>query len=70
MVVGIMIDRDQLYKKFGPVLVEAIVLIIKDEINILREEHGLEPRTNQQLINTIKNKLDSLSLYDWINEEA
>jgi len=51
-------------------LIEAIVLIIKDEINILRVEVGLSERTNQQLIDSINNRLSSLSKYDWMNTEV
>ena len=61
-------NREELYRQFGPILVEAIVLIMMDEINILRAEHGLSPRTKQQLINAIENKLSGLELYDWMNE--
>lgn len=63
-----MIARDELYRKFGPILIEALVLIIKDEINLLRTEHGLSERTNQQLMDAIENKLNNLSLYDWMNK--
>ena len=60
--------RDELYEKFGPMLIEAIILIIKDEINLLRQQHGLPERTNEQIIQTISNRLDSLSKYNWMNE--
>jgi len=60
--------REELYRAFGPQLLEAIVVIIKDEINLLRQQAGLPERTNQQIINAIKNKLDSLELYDWMND--
>ena len=66
---GFAANREELYRKFGPKLIEAIVLIIKDEINILRAEHGLPARTNQQIMNAIDNKLDTISDYEWMNEE-
>ena len=53
-----MSTRSELYEHFGPYLLEAITLIIKDEINILRTEAGLPERTNQQLVDAIKNRLD------------
>lgn len=62
-------DREQLYRRFGPMLVEALVMIIKDEINLIRQELGLSARTNQQLINAIENKLDSLDEYEWMQME-
>ena len=47
---------------------EAIVMIIKDEINILRQKAGLAERTNQQMIDAIENKLNELEEYDWMKE--
>jgi len=61
-----MITREELYRKFGPILIEAIVQITKDEINILRVEAGLPERTNQQFLTAIENKLSQLSMYDWM----
>ena len=66
--------RDKLYQRFGVKLIEAIVLIIKDEINILRNKAGLPERTNQQIIDAIANKLvdsegnEKISDYDWMKE--
>ena len=57
--------RDDLYRQFGPQLLEAVVMILKDEINILRVEAGLPERTNAQLITGIENKLAGLGDYDW-----
>lgn len=60
------ITRDDLYHMYGPMLAEAIALITKDEINILRQQHGLPPRTNQQLLDAIEAKLASLPPYPWL----
>jgi len=60
--------REELYKMFGPLLLEAIVLIIKDEINILRTKAELSERTNEQIITAINNKLSLLSKYDWMDK--
>ena len=57
--------RDELYQRFSPELVEAIVLVIKDEVNLLRNQHGLPERTNQNVINAIGNKLSSIPKYSW-----
>lgn len=62
------ITREDLYRKFGPMLFEAIVLIIKDEINILRNLAGLPDRTNQQIMNAIETKLQALTKYQWMND--
>ena len=61
--------RHELYQRFGAKLLEAIVLIIKDELNILRVKAGLSERTNEQLINVIGNKLSQVTNYDWMNNE-
>jgi len=61
-----MVTREDLYRRFGPLIVEALVLITKDEINILRQEAGLSERTNQQIMNALENKLNSLTKYDWM----
>lgn len=63
------ITRDELYQKFGPILIEAIVLVIKDEINILRTQAGFEPRTNEQIKNAVDQKLQGLSKYNWMDNE-
>jgi hypothetical protein len=58
-------DRARIYNyKTDRKLIEAIVLIIKDEINILREKHDLAERTNEQIIVAIMNKLEILSDYE------
>lgn len=62
-----MINREKLYKYFGPLLIEALVLIIKDEINILREKNGLAPRTNQQIMQALEDKLKTLEKYNWMD---
>lgn len=43
-----------------PVLLKAIVLTLIDEVNILRQAAGMQPRTVQQAINAIKNKAGTL----------
>ena len=40
-------------------IIRALALTVMDEINLLRAEHGLSQRTKTQLINSIKNKINS-----------
>lgn len=61
--------RDELYQKFGPVLIEAVVLVVRDEINTLRALAGKQERTKQQMIDAVETKLNSLDTYDWMNEQ-
>lgn len=59
-------DRDIVGKHFGPKVFEAFMLIIRDEINTLRQLHGLAPRTNGQIITAVKDKLAEIGDYDWM----
>jgi hypothetical protein len=59
--------RDQLYKKFGPIELEAVVRLIFSEINILRVRAGLAERTIQQGIDALESQLSALTKYDWMN---
>jgi len=49
------------YQKFGPLLLEAAVDLILDEINLLRTKAGLSEKTKQQMVDTLSNKIDSLT---------
>lgn len=62
-----MATREELYKQFGPILIESLILIIRDEINILRTNAGMTERTNQQIIDAIDSKLQTIQSYDWMN---
>jgi len=66
----VQMTREEIYIKFGPLLVEAIVLVIKDEINILRTQAGLSERTNEQIINAVSEKINTLEKYEWMNKEG
>lgn len=61
--------RDELYKQFGPKLMEALALVVKDEINLLRINAGLSERTNAQIVTALENKLGLMTDYDWMSEE-
>jgi hypothetical protein len=60
-------SRDNLYKQFGPRLLEALSRVILDEINILRVEAGLSERTLSQLVAALETKLTEISKYDWMD---
>lgn len=60
--------REELYRAFGPKLMEAMALVIIDEINILRAEHGLADRTSQQIVTVLETKLATIPDYDWMSE--
>jgi len=60
-------DREELYRYFGPMLIEALVHLMLDEINILRKQLGLSLRTKEQVQTAIADKLSNLTCYDWMN---
>lgn len=66
--VAIMADREKLYRSFGPKLLEAIVIILKDEINELRQKVGLQEKTNQQMISSVEDKLKNIKDYNWMKK--
>jgi hypothetical protein len=60
--------RDELYRRFGPMLLEAVARVILDEINILRTQASLPERDLSQVVDAIENKLNLLTKYDWMND--
>ena len=58
--------REELYRAFGPKLIEAIVRITLEEINKLRAVNGLSEYSNEQLITAISNELKEIPDYSWM----
>jgi len=67
--VVIMAQRDELFRHFGPILLEAMVLVLLEQINVLRENQGMPEITEQELIDSLNNHLGELQPYDWMSEE-
>ncbi len=65
MVCIAMATRDELFKKFGPKLLEALFLVLLDEINNLRPGQGQPTIEMQDLINAAANHVDTLPDYEW-----
>lgn len=63
-----MAQRDDLYSKFGPILLEAMVLMLLEQINVLRVNQGMPEITEQDLIDSLNNHLTELEPYDWMTE--
>ena len=55
-----MATRKQVHEHFGPKLIEAINLVELDEINIIRKQLALQPRTGQQFLDAIAAKYAKL----------
>ena len=60
--------KNQLYHRFGPKLIDAIVQVTLDEINILRSHAGLSLRTDAQVVDAIGDKLENIPDYNWMIE--
>ncbi len=61
-------ERDELYRHFGPILLEAMVLVLLNQINILRHQQGMPKITEQDLIDSLNNHLSELEPYDWMGD--
>lgn len=58
--------RDEIYRKFGPQLIEAIVRVLFSEINKLRQNAGLPQYTVQQAIDALEAQMNLTAKYDWM----
>lgn len=63
-----MTTRDETFRQFGPILLEAVVLILLEQVNVLRKEQGMREITEQDLIDSLNNHLSELEPYDWMEE--
>lgn len=63
-----MSDRDELFQKFGPLLLEAFMTLIFEESNRIRRHVGMPEITKQDVLDEINNHLSELDPYDWMQE--
>lgn len=61
-----MSQRDDLMKKFGPLLLEAFGRILFDDLNRIRSHVGLPMFTWEQFFTEINNHLTTLEHYEWM----
>lgn len=64
-----MAKRDELYRQFGPLLLEAVVSTFTDYINPLRAKANLPPVTPNDVMTKIEEKLQGHDPYDWMTTE-
>ena len=69
MVYLIMYDRNTLFVKFGPKLLEAMFMVLLDEINDLRPGQGKPIITMEDIITQASNHVTTLPDYDWTYHE-
>lgn len=62
------VNREEIYNKFGPRMLEAIVRVIADEINELRTNAGLAPRTNEQILQALIDKYQIIPPFNFESE--
>lgn len=65
-----MATRDELFRRFGPKLLEAMFLVLLEEINTLRPGQGHPTISMQDLIDNAANHLNSLHDYSWQSLDA
>lgn len=61
--------RDALFQRFGPLLIEAIVKVLVDEMNTIHPGQGLPDVTYQEVFDRVMNHLSHLEPYDWMKEQ-
>jgi len=60
--------RDNVYEKFGPLLIEALLDQLLFEVNELRTRAGLPERTKEYFLGRAHNNLAHLEPYNWMSE--
>lgn len=63
---NLMGQRDKLFRKFGPLIIEAIALTILETIKNTTGPTAQKPPTDDQIIEAIEKKLSTLEPYDWM----
>ena len=61
-----MLNRNETYRKFGPLLLESMCLVLLENINELRRNQGMHDITEQDLIDSLNNHISELQPYDWM----
>ncbi len=64
----IITKRDELFAKFGPLLTEAIVDFVLDNLNTLRQEQGMPEISKNEYLEQLSNHVSELEPYDWMLE--
>jgi len=62
-------NRDDLFRKFGPLLTEAFMILIYEEVNRIRRHVGMPEITKQDVLDQLNNYLSELEPYEWTHQE-
>jgi len=60
--------RDELFRKFGPILLEAVLRIQLAETNRLRHRLSMPVLEPDDVLRALENELEKLTEYDWMKE--
>jgi hypothetical protein len=66
MLVAATTVREDLYRSFGPRLIEAVVVVCQDEFNRNRTWHGQPQVSNVALVAALNAALDGIPEYSWM----
>jgi hypothetical protein len=66
MLVAATTVREDLYRSFGPRLIEAVVVVCQDEFNRNRTWHGKPQVSNAELVTALNTALDGIPEYSWM----
>lgn len=61
-------NRNELFRKFGPLQNEGLLLLNLEAINVLRVKANLTPFTQEQAMTRLDQILSSLEPYDWMEQ--
>ena len=65
--VDLMVERNELFAKFGPLQSEGLMLLNLEAINVLRVKAGLASFTQEQAMTRLEQILEALEPYAWMN---
>lgn len=62
-----MAKRDELFGKFGPILIEALFDFLLDNVNALRRNQGMPEITKDEYLTQLLNHITEIPPYDWMS---
>lgn len=63
-----MLTRDEAFRKFGPILLESLCLIMLDYQNEVRAKLSMPLLTMDDVLLKLENFLSNLTPYDWTEQ--
>lgn len=63
-----MAKRDELFRQFGPLLIEALFDFLLENVNTLRQNQGMPEITKDDYLTLLSNHITELEPYDWMKK--